>query len=402
VADRILIRGGAVVTPDAVRHGACVVVEDGHIASVLGAPPPDAGDTVDATGGYVLPGLIDVHCDAIEHELQPRPGILFPVELALRSLEGHLAATGITTAFPSISFAEGEFGVRTGTVASEVVEAVHRRAGTSPVRLRVHLRYEITDRGALPAVRDLIAGGRVQLLSFMDHTPGQGQYRELEEYRRFLAQTYGMAPEAFERLMDRKQAERRVAGAGLAGLAAHAHAHGVPLCSHDDDSPAKVDLVRRWGAAICEFPTTLEAARYAASVGMAVCVGAPNVVRGGSQGGGINAQDAIASGAASMLCSDYYPAALLAAVFRLGAVPRTLPAAVRLATLHPARAAGLDEWTGSLEAGKWADLILVGIVRGLPTVTATMIGGRWAYRLGGGGTRVPTHASAPFPVRRFR
>lgn len=402
MAGRVVIRGGAVVTPDAVRHGACVVVEDGHIAGVFDAPLPDGGETVDATGGYVLPGLIDLHCDAIEHELQPRPGILFPVELALRSLEGHLAATGITTAYPSISFAEGEFGVRTGTVAAALVEAVYRRAGTAPVRLYVHLRYEITDRAALPVVRDLIAEGRVQLLSFMDHTPGQGQYRELEEYRVFLARTYGVAADVFERLMDRKQAERRVVGAGLAGLASHAHAHGVPLCSHDDDSPAKVDLVRRWGAAICEFPTTLEAARHAASLGMEVCVGAPNVVRGGSQGGGISAQDAIESGAASMLCSDYYPAALLAAVFRLGFSPRSLPAAVRLASLYPARAAGLGDWTGSLEAGKWADVILVRMVRGLPTVTAAMVGGRWAYRLGGGGARVATHGAGSLPARRFR
>ena len=399
--DRTLIRGGAVVTPDGVRHGACVVVEDGHIAAVLDRPPPDRADVVDAAGGYVLPGLIDLHCDAIEHELQPRPGVLFPADLALRSLEGHLAATGITTAFPSVSFAEGEYGVRTGAVASELVEAVHRRAGISPVRLRVHLRYEITDRAALPVVRDLIATGRVQLLSFMDHTPGQGQYRELEAYRLFLAQNYGVGSEAFERLMDQKQAARRVAGAGLAGLAAHAQAHGVPLCSHDDDSPAKVDLVRGWGAAICEFPTTLEAARHAASVGMAVCVGAPNVVRGGSQGGGLSAQDAIASGAASMLCSDYYPAALLAAVFSFGTAPRVLPGAVRLATLHPARAAGLGEWTGSLEVGKWADVTLVRIVRGLPTVTATMLGGRWSYLLGGG-RRAVARAVVPLTAKRFR
>jgi alpha-D-ribose 1-methylphosphonate 5-triphosphate diphosphatase len=378
---RIVIAGGTVVGPDAVLEGGCVVVEHGRIAAIADAPADAAGARVDAAGCYVLPGLVDLHCDSIEHEIEPRPGVVFPGDLALRSLEGRLVTSGITTAYHSISFAEDEFGVRSRALALEMVEATHRRAQASPVRLGVHVRYEVTHRAALPVVRDLIERGRAHLLSFMDHTPGQGQYRELEEYRRFLAEAYGTTADEFARLMDRKQAERRAAAAGLAGLAAHARAQGVPLCSHDDDSPAKVDVGRAWGATVCEFPVTLEAARHATDSGMAVCVGAPNVVRGGSQGSGIGAREAIEGGVASILCSDYYPAALLLAVFQLAAGPLSLPAAVRLAALNPARAAGWNH-LGSLEPGNEADLILVRLVAGTPEVTDVMCGGRWAYRLG--------------------
>ncbi|HXX39888.1 MAG TPA: alpha-D-ribose 1-methylphosphonate 5-triphosphate diphosphatase [bacterium] len=378
--NRFQICGGIVVGPEEVRERACIAVERGRIAAITEEPQNAWGIRVDVAGCYVLPGLIDLHCDAIERELEPRTGVLFPASVALRSLEGRLVASGITTAYHSISFAEEEFGVRSRALAGEIVEATHRRAEISPIRLRVHLRYEVTHQSALPAVLQLVERGRVHLLSFMDHTPGQGQYREAEEYRRFLADAYGTRPEEFSRLMVLKHRGRRDAAAGLARLAAAGRARGVPLSSHDDDSAASIEAALARGATISEFPVTLEAACHAAACGMAVCVGAPNVVRGGSQGAGIRALDAIEIGAASVLCSDYYPAALLSAVFQLGAGRLPLPAAVRLATLNPAQAAGLAHHTGSLEPGKWADLIVVRLVEGTPEVMGVMRAGQWAYR----------------------
>jgi len=246
----------------------------------------------------------------------------------------------------------------------------------------VHLRYEVTDRAGLDLVRDLLHRGCVHLLSFMDHTPGQGQYRDAEEYRNYLARTYGMAEPQFDRVIRAKLAARGQFSGEIAALAAEARTIGVPLASHDDDTPEKLWEVRRWGATISEFPMSLEAAQHAAEAGMAVCVGAPNVVRGGSTGKNLRATDAIEAGAAHILCSDYYPAALLHAVFQLARGPLGLPRAVAMATLAPACAVGLEQELGSIEAGKQANLILVRMWHGVPVVVAVMVAGRWVYRVG--------------------
>lgn len=380
---RTLIRNAVVVLPDVAVEG-WLLVEDGRIAAVgagrAGRPGPGVED-VDAAGCTVIPGFIDLHSDVIEREVEPRPGALFPVELATRELERKLAGHGITTIFHSVSFAKQELGVRSHDLAARLVETVRAQADTALIRTRVHLRYEVTDWAALPVVRDLLRRRWVDLLSFMDHTPGQGQFRDIEQYRRWLEKSYGIGETEFRDLMARKTADRRSLDTDLAALAAEARACGVPLASHDDDTPEKVDLVRNWGVGICEFPVCLEAARRAAEHGMVVCVGAPNVVRGGSQANNLRALDAIQAGVAHVLCSDYYPPALLHAVFRLAAGLLTLPQAVAMATLRPARAVGLDGDLGSLEVGKLADLVLVRTVDSLPVVAAVMVGGRWVYRV---------------------
>ncbi len=378
---RVLVRGGTVVGPASVFADGHVLVEAGRIVSV-GPEAPEAARAVgvDARDLYVLPGFVDLHSDVIEREIEPRPNAQFPTALAVRELERRLAGHGITTMYHAISVAGEEFGLRSHDAARALIETVREQRGSALIRTRVHVRYEITDRPGLPVVRDLLRRRRIDLLSFMDHTPGQGQYHDADEYHDYLVRTYGIGEARFGEILRAKQA---AAGGRheIGRLAAMARGDGVPLASHDDDSAEKLAEAQAWGVTISEFPMSLQAARWAAAAGMAVCVGAPNIVRGGSTGRNLRAVDAIRAGAAHILCSDYYPAAMLHAVFLLAGDALTLPEAVAMASLAPARAAGIAHEVGSLEPGKQADLIFVRMWHGLPVVAGAMVAGRWAYRV---------------------
>jgi alpha-D-ribose 1-methylphosphonate 5-triphosphate diphosphatase len=330
-------------------------------------------------GAYLLPGLVDIHCDAVEKAIMPRPNIFFPIELACRDLERQLAATGITTMFHSISFSDGE-GVRSNELAATIARYI---AGMELephlIRNRVHLRYEVTNIGGLALMEELISEGVGALFSFMDHTPGQGQYREVEQYVSYARKTYWLDGNQCAQLVEQKIRDRHnVKQEQLRRLAESAILQGIPLASHDDDSPERVKHMFSLGVTVAEFPVNLDTAKFARAEGLHVCVGAPNLLRGDSHNGNLRAAEAIDSWAANILCSDYYPPALLRAVFRLSESGFDLSAAVCLATLHPAQAVGLADELGSIEVGKKADLILVSLLRGRPVVMATLVDGRLA------------------------
>lgn len=379
-----MIYNGRAVLPGRVVEDARVIIRNGRIEDVtagMGRPAP-AGQVLDARDGYIMPGFVDLHSDAIEKEIEPRPRAVFPAVLAFRELEKKAAGHGITTMYHSFSFADTEFGLRSTETAVEIIRAItdHTRRAQL-IRNRIHLRYEIAGVRAVPAICRLIEEDRVHLLSFMDHTPGQGQFKTLESYRHYMQKTYHLGLERIEEILAAKQVPKEIIDENLQRLAVLAARRGLPLASHDDDSPGQVRYYHRLGVRICEFPVALEAAREARRLRLHVCVGAPNVLRGGSQSNNIRAMDAIRSGAADILCSDYYPAAMLHAVFMVAEELGALPAAVNMATLNPARAAGLDGELGSLEAGKAADLIVVRDYGGLPAVVAAIAGGRLVYRV---------------------
>lgn len=388
VYSRLLITNVRVVLPHRLLEPGYVYVEDGCIAEVVEGTTTGGSDLpeVDGAGAYLLPGLVDIHSDAVEKEIQPRPNVTFPVALACAELERKLAASGITTIFHSISFSAGE-GVRSNELASTIARYLFELAGKPHlIRNQVHLRYEISNTDALTLMEELIKEGVANLFSFMDHTPGQGQYRTIEQYKKYIRKTYWLNEEECDALAAQKiRGRQEIDTARLRSLAATAQAQGVPLASHDDDTPDKVEERYCLGATIAEFPVNMATARHARRLGMHVCVGAPNVLRGGSHENNLNARVALDSGAADILCSDYYPSALLQAVFYLAADGYNLPAAVRLATLNPAQATGLAAELGSVEEGKKADLILVRLMGGQPVTMGTVTGGklvaRFAYHL---------------------
>lgn len=381
---RIIIANAQAVLPDEILDNCHIYIEGGVIRDIKTgcAGIHDDAEVIDAAGRFVLPGFIDLHSDAIEKEIEPRPNALFPVDLSFRELEKKLAGNGITTIFHSISFSEDEFGLRSVSMAEKVVGQIRKNAGNrSLIRNRIHLRFEITNIQAADTVVCLIKNKMVDMLSFMDHTPGQGQFKSIEDYEKYLSDKCGLTGEKIRKLIDARRDRKRDIMNILARMAREALAQGIILASHDDDSSRKVRDMKMLGVTISEFPVNMEAARTACEVGMWVCVGAPNVLRGGSLTGNLRALDAIKEKSARILCSDYYPAALVHAIFNLVSEGVPLPEAVNMASLNPARAVELDGELGSIEIGKKADIIIVDFSEDVPVVVTTLVDGHKVYSI---------------------
>ena len=382
--DSLLITNGQVVLPDRVIVPGEVLIENGAII-YSGKQVERYGKSVknvlDARGGYVLPGLIDLHSDSIEKELEPRPGAIFDARMAFRELEKRLAGNGITTMYHSFSFAGAEYGIRNDEHAADCIRKIVDMASkTWLIRNRIHLRYEITNGQGVSIARSLIDDGMVDLISFMDHTPGQGQYQTVEDYRHYMEKTYHLPWSRIEENIAAKEQGRLQAPANIEQISDAARRTGIPIASHDDDDIERMAYYRNCGVTIHEFPVSLAVAMAGHGMGSHICVGAPNVVREGSTGKGMGARDAITAGVANIICSDYYPPAMLQAVFKLSREVLTLSQAVCLASLEPARAVGL-ELLGSLEPGHLGDAIVVSMRGGIPVVTDAVVGGAQVYRI---------------------
>ncbi|GBF74997.1 alpha-D-ribose 1-methylphosphonate 5-triphosphate diphosphatase [Paenibacillus sp. 598K] len=388
---KLYITNGTVVLPDRLAV-ADIALSGGRIEAILESEEDraswlsqhEAGSyaRLDAGGRYVLPGLVDIHCDAIEKEVQPRPGTLFPLEMAFLEFERKLPVHGITSMYHSLSLGVG-LSLRGDHLLTRMIELIHRlRSRRALVRHGIHLRYEVAHLDGLPIVERFISERQVDYLSFMDHSPGQGQYREAGSFERYVMKNQGVTVDEVQEIVsDLLARQRRVDWSHLRDLGQLAARSGIAVASHDDDSPERVDEFAAFGIAVSEFPMNIETARHAAGRGLHVCVGAPNVVRGGSHDRNMSAVDAIRDGCARVLCSDYHPASLLAAVFKLaddGVV--SLAEATAMASLYPAQALGAEAEVGSIETGKRADLLIVEQLDGYPMVSHTLVDGIVVYR----------------------
>ena len=383
------VTNGRVVTEDAVLQDVDLLVEGNRIAAIEPSSSPARDEKViDAAGGWILPGFMDLHADYIEQMAAPRPTAIMDFRLAIREAERELLTHGVTTMFHSVCFyAHSEFGrgpMREPENARRfvgIVHAAHRQSHL--IRHRVHARFEIDSLDRVTELADYLRTGTVHLLSFMDHTPGQGQYRDLEVYRATLKAWKGMGDEQVAQSIKESRARQKMTLAGIREVSELARSCHVAVASHDDDSLDKLGLVNLFGATISEFPTTLEVARRAREIGMHVVAGAPNVLLGGSHSGNLSATEAVREGAVDILCSDYYPAGLLHAVFALAReTRRDIPELVRLVTLNPARAVMMDGELGSLQPGKKADLVVVRQLEdGFPVVTHAMVDGRCVLQM---------------------
>lgn len=371
-----------VVLTDRVIERGSVRVEAGKIAEI--AEKPVVGAELSGDGLLLLPGFVDMHGDMVEREVEPRPNVPMPLELGLRDLDRRLAVAGITTAYAAVSFSPSStYGhLRSYEHTSAIIRSLKSMGPQLLVDHRVHARFEITFPKALNVIDALIAEGAVDLISLTDHTPGQGQYRDIERHVEKMVRERGLSRDEASQSIAKRIEERtqpaEVMAQTLSAISQTCRAHGVVLASHDDDTPAKVALMQDLGAAISEFPVTLEAAREARARGLATAMGAPNALRGQSYSGNLSAREAHAEGVLDILASDYHPSAILPAILELAKVDRAgLAGATRLATLNPAQALGLPD-RGEIALGKVADFVIADD-SGLGHVRATLRNGGKIY-----------------------
>jgi alpha-D-ribose 1-methylphosphonate 5-triphosphate diphosphatase len=358
---------------------AAVQFRDGRIIACDAKPSRgmiDCGDLL------VLPGIVDVHGDAFERAVMPRPGVAFPYETALADVDGQLLANGITTEFHGVTYS-WEGGLRGRTYALRMLDTLDAMRPHLGAQHLMHLRFELHHADGLADALAWMDAGRVHFLSFNDHLPVM---REKLGDARKLGQYADRAECDVDTFLTRFHAAAANAGkvdTVTATLARAARERGIRMASHDEPDVATRDAFHAHGCTVTEFPLTEAVARAARAHGGHIVFGAPNVVRGGSHNGAPDATAMVAAGLGTVLASDYYYPALLAAPLRLAERGvASLPQAWKLVAAHPAEAAGLGD-RGTLAVGMRADAIVVDDRRpGLPRVVAAVVGGRLRHAVG--------------------
>jgi alpha-D-ribose 1-methylphosphonate 5-triphosphate diphosphatase len=337
-----------------------------------------AARILDAEGLLVLPGIVDVHGDAFERQMMPRPRVDFPVDVALIDSDRQAVANGITTVFHAVTWS-WEPGLRGPESARAMLAGIERLRPRLAADTRFHLRHEVYNLDAESEILGWIADRRIDVLAFNDHMAMTTEALARPEKVARMVERAGITRAAFDALVQRLSARTHEVPGSIERLAAAAVARGVPLLSHDDASPAQRRWFRDLGCRVAEFPINLETTQEAAVGGDAIVLGAPNVVRGGSHTGWTKASDMIERGLCTVLASDYYyPAPLLAAFHLADQDILPLEKAWALVAERPAAAIGLSD-RGLVDEGKRADLILVDARDGRPQVVATIVAGRLAY-----------------------
>ena len=268
---------------------------------------------IDAGGLKVLPGIVDLHGDAFERQIMPRPGVDFPVDVALVDSDRQAVGNGITTVFHATTWS-WEPGLRSGENARQLLEAIETLRPQLAADTRFHLRHETYNLDAETEIGQWLSDGRIDLFAFNDHMDSIVTSTARPRKRAQMVERCGISKEEFDRLVERVVSRAHDVPASIVRLAETARNANVRMLSHDDDSPGMRAAFRGMGVDIAEFPVNEETARAAVEAGDAIVLGAPNVVRGGSHTGWTRASDMIAKGLCSVLASDYYyPAQLLAA-----------------------------------------------------------------------------------------
>jgi alpha-D-ribose 1-methylphosphonate 5-triphosphate diphosphatase len=356
-----------------------VRLRDGLIAAV------DPGSTrvtgaVDCEGDLLMPGLVELHTDNLERHIQPRPGVDWPHSAAILAHDRELASCGITTVFDALRVGtlRSETGLGYDAYARDLATEILalRDAGALKISHHLHLRAEICSQHLLGELDSFGPEDRVGLVSLMDHTPGQRQFADADKLRDYIQGKKGLGAEQFDVYCAELRGYQAAFGARHeAGAVAAARRLGAALASHDDTTDDQVAVSAGHGVALAEFPTTIEAARACRHRGIAVMMGAPNVIRGGSHSGNVAAAELAEAGLLDILSSDYVPAALLLAAMRLAERSGDLPAAVATVTAAPARAVGLDD-RGRIAPGRRADLLRVRMQSRFPAVMSTWAEGQ--------------------------
>ena len=378
-AVEFVMENARVVTPDSVLEGS-VRVKGDQVAAVGEGVTGDADRRIDADGRLVLPGLVDLHGDDVEDHVYPRSGVSVDLPVAFQSADRANVAAGITTKFHAVSFIDRPSDDRSVELATALAEEV-ADLDSLLADHRFHARCEVTNEDAIAAVEGVVNRGLTDLVSVMTHIPGHGQYRNYDTFEEWFETRSSRSREAArERWDETRGVSRADVQAASERVIETAQTAGVPTASHDDGTRGEVEWAAEHGVDICEYPTTVEAARAGVEAGLVTGMGAPNLVRGGSQSGNVATADAIAADAVDALLVDYHPPSLLNAVFVDTDEP--LPERVARVTKTPAEAVGLSD-RGRLEPGARADFVVVETAgTPSPTVRRAFVAGREVYRAG--------------------
>jgi alpha-D-ribose 1-methylphosphonate 5-triphosphate diphosphatase len=365
---------GAKVLAGGALEDTTVHVDDGVIAAI--GADRGASRSIDATDLIVLPGIVDIHGDAFERQMMPRPGVDFALDIALPETDRQVVANGITTIFHCVTWS-WEPGLRGPENARNLLSAIETLKPRLAADTRYHLRFETFNFDAEPEARGWLDEGKIDALAFNDHMlKPDYAIRPPSKVGTMIDRT-GLSREDFFKLVDSLQSRAGEVPDLITRMAKSANATGIPMLSHDDTSPEQRQWFRALGCRVCEFPVNMETAQDAANNGDQIVFGSPNIVRGKSHIGWVNARDMVARGLCSILASDYfYPAPLVAAFKLAEADVLPLAKAWELVSGNPARAMNLGD-RGSIAPNLRADLILVDdTVPERPRVVAVLVGGR--------------------------
>ncbi len=365
-----VLTNAQIVLGDAMIRGS-VVVREGRIADIAESNSTVAG-ALDFDGDLLLPGLVELHTDNIERHITPRPGTHWPIDAAAINHDREVAAAGITTVFDAVAVGEVHERSMRAQMLGVLCPAVSRlqAAGALKAEHFLHLRCEISFSGLLEMLAPLIDEPAVRLVSVMDHSPGQRQFSSLEVYAEYYQGKYGMSDAELQAFMDLRLAEQKqYSASNRAAVVSLAHDRRLTLASHDDATLEHVNEAIDDQMVLAEFPTTREAAKASHDAGLAVLMGGPNIVRGGSHSGNISARELAEAGQLDIISSDYVPSSLLYGALLLADQVEaiTLPEAISKVSRTPARQVGLLD-RGEIAEGLRADLLRVNVADTVPIV----------------------------------
>lgn len=357
----MIINNVKLVLEDEVVNGS-LEVQEGMIYA-FAESQSQLPQAIDGEGGWLLPGLIELHTDNLDKFFTPRPKVDWPAHSAMSSHDALMIASGITTVLDAVAIGDVRDGGDRLENLEKMINAIEetQKRGVNRAEHRLHLRCELPHHTTLPLFEKLVGREPVSMVSLMDHSPGQRQYADRSKYRDYYQGKYHLTNEEMDRFEEEQMALAATwSQPNRETIAAICRERKIALASHDDATREHVVESHQLGSVIAEFPTTLAAAEASRQHGMNVLMGAPNIVRGGSHSGNVAAHQLAADNLLDILSSDYYPASLLDAAFRIADDDGnrfTLPQAIRLVSKNPAQALGLGD-RGAIAEGKRADLVL--------------------------------------------
>ncbi len=388
-----LITGGPLFDGTKLYDQGSVLIENGVIREVFQKQVTIAGATcIHTHGDLIMPGIVDLHSDSLERSIEKRKGVFFDIEFAILNLDRQLAGCGITSFCHAISFADNELGLRSPKEAERCVRSIKafQTSGQALIKHHTHLRYEVGSTSSFRIIKALVEEGLVDMISIMDHTPGQGQFKSMESYLRFHTDEYDLSSNEIQEKAREKKGKNHLAWELVAELAHIVTAAGIPILSHDDDTKDKIHLIKAMGVSACEFPVTMEAAKRASQLGLSLFMGAPNLVRDASTNGNLKASDLLKEGLCTGLVSDYYPESLVQASF-MAARHTGLETALSTVTSGPGAFLNTPTRPGFLTPAADADIIIVNQDHSWAHITIALAAGRLIFQV------APPHYSSHTP-----